>query len=833
MAGTCVTAADCTADQYLQPFQVAVGSCQNAEVALTPAFYKNEWRGGPGWTTAGGELEQCDLGYYCPLNMTENPPVYNLKIQCVAGEWCPPGMVAPLSCPSLRKCGQTGNEMQPGAAGIAVLAILVIVLILIYLGARWRTHRRFLHANRARLAFSDGPPGEGADLGEVQPVLIEFDKLGLSLTNKKKTKIISDVSGIFHPASLVALMGPSGCGKTTFMNTISGRAQYGKVEGTIRVNGVDDGLQNAASIVGFVPQDDTVQPSLTVYDNIYYQAMTRLKADMTHEEKKRHVEAVIEVLGLGKVRDSIVGDELTRGISGGQKKRVNIGLELAAKTPVLFMDEPTSGLDGAATVTLAACLQKLVSIQKCTIVVVIHQPRQSVFECFNSVLLLGEGGKTIFCGRRDGVVPYLTGLGFPISPTDNPADWAIDCCHGFVKNEKDEKMACPTDLYTRWAETHAPNALDPEASQYTGAAAFDKSAVSQPLKRPKKVGLHTAVFHLTDRAFRSIDVKAFCVVLMFYALLGALVGSMVSESYEYYNVIHILDAGCDIFAMIICVNHRADYGDQKVTILRELNTGMPVLAIFIANTIRMVCTTFVEALAYASTKYLLLPPYQSFGVYNLAHWGLGIWWASFAAPISLWAGRTTSIMICLFAPNIVKMFDGSQGRSGLTYDGVMSTDEDVLSDTVREQGASYFFPNRWFWQLTYAKEIQDYPDYIVNLTQVNNTLYWRDIPEDLQYAQTQAVIHLFLWPVFAPPWFLWTLFLLYTMKASSRSECRAFFAPAVNLFERICCTTCTSCKPASAEQELSVAVAIEEEGSVSQEAAGPRVSPSGTRQGSA
>lgn len=122
---------------------------------------------------------------------------------------------------------------------------------------------------------------------------------------------------------------------------------------------------------------------------------------------------------------------------------------------------------------------------------------------------------------------------------------------------------------------------------------------------------------------------------------------------------------------------------------------------------------------------------------------------------------------------------------------------------------------------------------IVNLTQVNNTLYWRDIPEDLQYAQTQAVIHLFLWPVFAPPWFLWTLFLLYTMKASSRSECRAFFAPVANLFERICCTTCTSCKPASAEQELSVAVAIEEEGSVSQEAAGPRVSPSGTRQGSA
>ncbi|KAF4648919.1 hypothetical protein FOL47_002646, partial [Perkinsus chesapeaki] len=143
-----------------------------------------------------------------------------------------------------------------------------------------------------------------------------------------RKQILQDVTGEFPAGSLTAVMGPSGGGKTTFMNALSNRAPYGDVTGKIWVNGFEGNFGEYPKQVGFVPQDDIMFDRLTVYQNLYYSAMVRLPEDMPREKKLKIIEDVIQVLDLEQVRHTVVGSPGKRGISGGQKKRVNIGIEL-------------------------------------------------------------------------------------------------------------------------------------------------------------------------------------------------------------------------------------------------------------------------------------------------------------------------------------------------------------------------------------------------------------------------------------------------------------------------------------------------------------------------
>ena len=163
----------------------------------------------------------------------------------------------------------------------------------------------------------------------------------------------------------------------------------------------------------------------------------------------------MRVLGIEHIRNNLVGDAEKRGISGGQKKRVNIGVELAAMPAIIFMDEPTSGLDGAATIELARCLGQLRQ-SGLTIICVIHQPRLAVYEEFTHLLLLGKGGQQVYCGRGELIEEYFTSLGFRLPDRENPADWLIDVVCGLSPRYNDdgsidEGFKAPADLFTAWA----------------------------------------------------------------------------------------------------------------------------------------------------------------------------------------------------------------------------------------------------------------------------------------------------------------------------------------------------------------------------------------------
>ena len=240
------------------------------------------------------------------------------------------------------------------------------------------------------------------------------------------------MSGSIDASELVAVMGPSGAGKSTFMNVLCGRAFYGEVTGEIRINGKVDRMENHRDLMGFVPQDDIVHEDLTVKENLIYAANLRLPTSTTRKEKLALVEATLKMLQIYHVRHSIVGSVSKRGISGGQRKRVNIGMELVAKPAALFLDEPTSGLDSTSSEVILDSLKRLTRFGM-TVITVIHQPRYSIFRRFDRVLLLGKGGRTVYEGPSERAQDYFLNLGFKCPDGENVADFLMDVMSGGVR----------------------------------------------------------------------------------------------------------------------------------------------------------------------------------------------------------------------------------------------------------------------------------------------------------------------------------------------------------------------------------------------------------------
>ena len=141
----------------------------------------------------------------------------------------------------------------------------------------------------------------------------------------------------------------------------------------------------------------------------------------------------INELGIPHVQHSIIGDERTRGVSGGQRKRVNIGIELVSDPKVLFLDEPTSGLDSTTSTSLCTTLKKIAQRRSMTVAAVIHQPSISSFLEFDDLLLLGKGGRVIYHGPVADAPKYFQSIGFPLPSNCNPADFYLDVSQGAGK----------------------------------------------------------------------------------------------------------------------------------------------------------------------------------------------------------------------------------------------------------------------------------------------------------------------------------------------------------------------------------------------------------------
>ena len=238
--------------------------------------------------------------------------------------------------------------------------------------------------------------------------------------------LLDNVSFKALPGDLIALMGPSGAGKTTLLMTLNG--YQAPTSGQVRINGEDlyeiyDLLRGS---IGYVPQDDIVHPELTVWEAVRYSAKFRLPPDMSEEEIDQRVDQTLRDLGLEAVMNLQIGKPEKKVLSGGQRKRVNIALELVTDPIIMFLDEPTSGLAADDTTALITLLSDLAKKTGKTIIVTIHQPAKDEYEKFNLALVMGYGGVPMYYGptARDSYSffgSFLASQGKP-NNIDNPRD---------------------------------------------------------------------------------------------------------------------------------------------------------------------------------------------------------------------------------------------------------------------------------------------------------------------------------------------------------------------------------------------------------------------------
>jgi ABC-type multidrug transport system ATPase subunit len=330
-------------------------------------------------------------------------------------------------------------------AGVALFIVLLILTI-------WWFIRRSQRHGYGPIALSDEDEDEAAKLlADHKPAALYFDNVSYHLEGKQ---ILNGISGAVRPGELLAIMGASGAGKTTFLDLLARKNKRGDVQGDFYLNGEKVLDEEFRSVIGFVDQEDTLLPTLTVHETIMDSALLRLPKDMSLAAKEQKVEDVEKQLGIYHIRHQTIGSEDTngRGISGGEKRRVGIACELVTSPSILFLDEPTSGLDAFNAFNVVESLVNLVKSYNRTVVFTIHQPRSNIVALFDQLILLAKG-RTVYSGPFSSCQTYFDHIGYACPPGFNIADYLVDLTmHASVAHPpipEDSSLFDPDDAATR------------------------------------------------------------------------------------------------------------------------------------------------------------------------------------------------------------------------------------------------------------------------------------------------------------------------------------------------------------------------------------------------
>ena len=233
-----------------------------------------------------------------------------------------------------------------------------------------------------------------------------------------RTVAIDDISFEINRGELVAIIGPSGCGKSTLLNILNGCVRPSR--GAVLVENFDlHSTPELATTIGYVPQDDLLHEELTVYENLAYGARLRFPAKSSHEIDLL-VNCVLDEISLSAKRHHRVGNPTHKVLSGGERKRLNIGLELLSDSAAYLLDEPTSGLSSEDSLHIIELL-KYRALRGKIVFVVIHQPSSRIFQLFDKIVLLDRGGKLAYCGSIQDAMQYFEAESDSLLPGACPA----------------------------------------------------------------------------------------------------------------------------------------------------------------------------------------------------------------------------------------------------------------------------------------------------------------------------------------------------------------------------------------------------------------------------
>ncbi|KAF1975456.1 hypothetical protein BU23DRAFT_529954 [Bimuria novae-zelandiae CBS 107.79] len=338
----------------------------------------------------------------------------SIFLKCNAGE-----CLYETEVPGYERPVKTINT--PLIAGvIAGCALFVVAVILVV----WYLARRAERQKWGPIHLSDDEEEENAKLmADHKPASLTFENVSYQLKGKQ---ILTGITGAVHPGELLAIMGASGAGKTTFLDILARKNKIGVTGGNFYLNGEQVRDDEFRSVIGFVDQEDTMLPTLTVHETILDSALLRLPKDMSRASKEQRVDDVERQLGIHHIRHQKIGSEESgRGISGGEKRRVGIACELVTSPSILFLDEPTSGLDAFNAFNVVECLVNLVKTYNRTVVFTIHQPRSNIVALFDQLILLAKG-RTVYSGPFENCQTYFDNIGYTCPPGFNIADYLVD-----------------------------------------------------------------------------------------------------------------------------------------------------------------------------------------------------------------------------------------------------------------------------------------------------------------------------------------------------------------------------------------------------------------------
>lgn len=306
--------------------------------------------------------------------------------------------------------------------------------------ARGAIHRSSGKADKSSSPADDNEPSDATSHDVEAGPAPETGVLPDTTSASQKTakRILQGVSGYVSAGESLAILGPSGSGKTSLLNLLSGRSQHGLSEGQILFDGAPRDARTKRKI-GYVMQDDVFFAKLTVKETLDFTAAIRMPQGSTKEVDER-VDDVVQRLRLEKCLRTRIGDQMfDKGISGGERKRVNIANELLGQPQVLLLDEPTSGLDASTAMSVVRLLRELAD-EGTTVIFTIHQPSSAMFGLFDKIMLLSEGHVAYFGHARE-AESYFSSVGYKFPSNYNPCDYLLQLVIDDIPVPEDSQTA--------------------------------------------------------------------------------------------------------------------------------------------------------------------------------------------------------------------------------------------------------------------------------------------------------------------------------------------------------------------------------------------------------
>ncbi|KAI3966758.1 hypothetical protein MKW92_025066 [Papaver armeniacum] len=275
------------------------------------------------------------------------------------------------------------------------------------------------------LAFSNLTYGINTSKGlNFRGILGRKDPEVLTSTRSKKKMLLNDISGEAREGEILAILGPSGSGKSTLIDALANRISKESLGGSVTMNGetLESGVLKMIS--AYVMQDDLLYPMLTVEETLMFSAEFRLPGSISKAKKMERVQKIIDELGLRDAAKTIIGDEGHRGISGGERRRVSIGVDMIHDPILLFLDEPTSGLDSSCAFMVVKVLQRIARSGR-IVIMSVHQPSSRVV-CLLDQLIFLSLGETVYYGSPDNLSPFLLDYGHCIPENEDRTEFMLD-----------------------------------------------------------------------------------------------------------------------------------------------------------------------------------------------------------------------------------------------------------------------------------------------------------------------------------------------------------------------------------------------------------------------